>query len=304
VGEAKQEIETTPNVVIKGRHVLVVDDYAVSREITRKSLEKMSLRCDDAASVDEAGRKVAEAHKNNDPFDFVVLDYMLGENSGLDFCHSITRPDAHQPLPLVVMLTAYGYFTSAEKMTQQGVEAFLVKPFFPAHLEAILKLLLNGRLTNTKLPFVTRHTIIKMMRDAPGDKAAFASAFAGTRVLVAEDMPVNRMLMIKVLDKFGCSVDTASNGREAVLNAQKFIYDIIFMDCHMPEMDGHDATRKIREHEMPLGKHTPIIALTADAMTGDRERCKASGMDDHIGKPFKQEQIAEMIKKWWQKKAA
>ncbi|MDR3424066.1 MAG: response regulator [Alphaproteobacteria bacterium] len=294
-GEVKQEINALPQVVIKNRHALILDDYASSGEITRQYLENMGVRCDAATTVAAAKQKLGLSLQNNDPYDFIILDYMLGEDNGLNFCGEIAQTEN---APIVVMLTAYGYFTSLENMSQRGVAGFLVKPFLPAHMEAVLKLLLNGKVNKTPLPIVTRHTIIKMMSDSPDPKTPWASMFVGMRVLVAEDMPFNRMLMTKVLDKFGCSVDTAENGVEAVFKAQEKDYDIIFMDCHMPEMDGYAATRAIRERETPQNKRTTIIALTADAMTGDRDRCLTAGMDDHLSKPFKQEQIGEILKKW------
>lgn len=109
-------------------------------------------------------------------------------------------------------------------------------------------------------------------------------------------MKVNVMLMTKLLQKHGCIVDTALNGREAVEAAREKNYDIIFMDCQMPEMDGFEATEQIRQCEGD--RHTPIIALTADAMTGDREKCMAAGMDDYLNKPFKPEQITSLLQKW------
>jgi CheY-like chemotaxis protein len=186
-----------------------------------------------------------------------------------------------------------------ESLGQHGVSGFLVKPFLPIHLEGVLKVLLNGRENRSPLPVVTRHTIIRMLQESCDDKTqGLLPSIVGMRTLVAEDIPVNRLLMTKVLNKFGCNVDTASNGEEAVRMAKEHDYDIVFMDCHMPKMDGFDATRRIRESEAPMNKHTIIIALTADAMAGDKERCLAAGMDDHIGKPFKQEQIAAIMKKW------
>ena len=298
-GKIEQEIETMPDVSIEGKRILVVDDYAVSRTLIHKCVEKdLGLRCDTVETGEEAKNKIIHAIQENDPYAFAIIDYKLGDHNGLVLSNEITN-EAYVPAPIIVLLTAYGRFSSLESMTQQGISGFLIKPFFPLHLGAILKVLFHARETNTCLPIVTRHTIIKMLQEKANNKElAFIESIAGLRTLVAEDMPVNRLLMTKVLDKFGCSVDTAANGMEAVKMAQANEYDIIFMDCHMPEADGFEATRKIRAYEEPLNKHTVIIALTADAMTGDRERCLAAGMDDHIGKPFRQEQIAAVMKKW------
>jgi len=298
-GRIEQELQTLPDLSLKGKRALVVDDYKVSRMIVRKCLENdFGLRCDDAENAEDTKKRIFSSVDEKDPYDFVVLDYKLVDYNGLALSLEIANMEI-EPHPLVVMLTAYGRFASLERMVQHGVSGFLVKPFFPDQLEAILKIVINGRDTETPTPIVTRHSIIKMLQESTDDKTqGVINAITGMRTLVAEDMPVNRLLMTKVIDKFGCSIDTASNGKEAVQMARKNDYDIIFMDCHMPEVDGFEATREIRAYEETLNKHTVIIALTADAMTGDRERCLAAGMDDHIGKPFRQEQIAAIMKKW------
>ncbi len=126
--------------------------------------------------------------------------------------------------------------------------------------------------------------------------------FADTNVLVVEDMKVNLMLITKILEKHGCKVSSAANGRLGVEAVRNNTYDIVFMDCQMPEMDGFEATKNIRELE-GSEKHTVIVALTADAMTGDREKCLKAGMDDYLNKPIKPEQITKALKKWTQKEA-
>jgi CheY-like chemotaxis protein len=120
-------------------------------------------------------------------------------------------------------------------------------------------------------------------------------------VLAVDDIKVNLMLLTKILQKFECSIDTAANGREAVEMLRTFDYDIVFMDCQMPEMDGFEATRVIRKEEEAKNRHTIIVALTADAMTGDREKCMTVGMDDYLNKPFKSDQISGMLSKWLKK---
>ncbi|MDD3289256.1 MAG: response regulator [Alphaproteobacteria bacterium] len=298
LGETKNEINLLPEISLNNKNALVVDDYAISRTIIQKCVNNLSLRCDVAETTEEAKQKIASAAQKGNPYDFVIIDYKLGKDNGLDFCSEITQQESIVPPPLVIMLTAYGRFASLERMSSRGASGFLVKPFYPAQLEAVLKLLLSGRQSNTPLPIVTRHTIIKLLHDNFDDSAQATVFFENMNVLVVEDMPVNRLLMTKILDKHGCGVDTAPSGIVAVHMVQETKYDLVFMDCQMPEMDGYTATRKIREIENPLNKHTIIVALTADAMTGDRDRCLAAGMDDHIGKPFKQEQIIEMLKKW------
>jgi CheY-like chemotaxis protein len=123
--------------------------------------------------------------------------------------------------------------------------------------------------------------------------------YAGKRVLVVEDMKVNLMLLTKLLSKHDVRVDAAGNGLEAVDMLNKFQYDLVYMDCQMPEMDGFEATAEIRRIEKKEGKaHTVIVALTADAMTGDRDKCLNVGMDDYLNKPVRAAEIASTLEKW------
>ncbi|MFA6280040.1 MAG: response regulator [Bdellovibrionales bacterium] len=289
-----------PEVVLKNKRVLIVDDYDINCMIIKKSLDSLFLRCDVAVSFAQAKQKIKNAIQENDAYDFAILDYKLDQEDGLILCQEITRSDGFKPLPLVIMLTAYGRFISLDRMTEAGASGFLVKPFYPVQLEAVLKLMWQRREEKGSPLIVTRHTIIKMMEEddaVPQEKANLEEI----RILVVEDMPVNLMLMTKILDKYGCQVDTADGGDEAIEKVKKNHYDIVFMDCQMPEIDGYTATQRIREFEKPLGQHTTIIALTADAMTSDKECCLLAGMDDHVGKPFKQSQLIEAINKWCHK---
>jgi CheY-like chemotaxis protein len=118
-------------------------------------------------------------------------------------------------------------------------------------------------------------------------------------VLVAEDNVVNQRIAVRMLEKLGCRVDAVANGYEAVEALQRMTYDGIFMDCHMPEMDGYQATAAIRAHEAVYGGHVPIIAMTANAMQGDREHCLEAGMDDYVSKPVRSEVLAAVVQKWF-----
>ncbi|MFA5040186.1 MAG: response regulator [Bdellovibrionales bacterium] len=303
LGKSGHDIEVIPKVSLEGKRALIVDDYDVCCFIVRKYLEKdMKLRCDIALTAEEAKQKIMRAELENDPYNFVVVDYNLGKDDGLVLSEEITQKGKDKS-PIVVMLTAYAHLTSMEEMFRRGASGFLVKPFYPYQLEAVLKILQDGQQQKLSLPMITRLSVSQMMKNDSINKThELMHALFGMRVLIVEDMPVNRLLLSKIMDRAGCSIDTASDGEEAF---QKFIkrkFDIVFMDCHMPKVDGFESTKKIRDFEAASGTHTPIVALTADAMVGDKERCIAEGMDDYIGKPFKQAQLFQMMQKWVLKK--
>jgi len=299
LGHVVAETKIVSNVDIRDIRAIVVDDYDVSCMIIKKYLEKnMGLRCDTASNSKDAKLKISEAIKENDPYVLAVLDYKLGVDNGLNLCVELTNKSNISP-PLVIMLTAYGLFASLDRMAENGVAGFLVKPFYPAQLENMIKILVNSKQNNITIPILTKHNVVKMFKEDVNDNGVplVINSAIGLRVLVAEDMPLNRMIITRFLDKFGCSVDAAADGDEVVEMAKNNDYDVIFMDCHMPKRDGFAANNAIREMEKAFKKHITIIALTADAMAGDKERCIAAGMDDHIGKPFKQEQIYAVLER-------
>ncbi len=293
-------VANMPDILLTDKRALVVDDGVLGCKIMGECLCKLRVRTDVCLSGKDALSKIVSAAQAGDPYDFVVLDYRLGETGCLQFCDDLASADSAKEKPLIVLLTAYGHISSLAQFSARGIKGFIIKPFMPAQMEATLKLVLDGKLRNIPSAVVTRHTVTKILHASETVSAPSAiETFEGLKILIAEDLPFNRMLLEKALAKNGCCVDVAVNGVEAVEKAEKGSYDIILMDCQMPEMDGYMATRKIRENEARAkGKHMPIVALTADALTTDRDRCLAAGMDDHLGKPFKQEQIVAIIKKW------
>lgn len=299
-GIAKREFLSVDHVDIRGGRVLIVDDYLTSCEILYRMLSAKGLSCDTALSIGEAKAKLFNAVYQKKPYFFVVLDYRIGDEIGLDLCR-ILKEEASYGAPSVIMVSAYGKVAALNKISEAGASGFLPKPIYPDQLETMMKLLWDARHRGEALRFLTVHDLVKARRSSgAGNEELSPDTFKGLRALVVEDNPVNKLLLCKTLDKLGCLSDTATNGAEAVRAIRESNYDIVFMDCQMPEMDGYTATREVRRVEEGTDRHTLIVALTADAMTGDRERCLGAGMDDYIGKPFKLEQIAAVLRKWQQ----
>lgn len=207
----------------------------------------------------------------------------MPDMNGAELAQAIQADPNLASMPLV-LLCPVGQQGSGHQ--HEGVAAYLTKPVRQAQLYTCLEMVM------TEIPQFSAAIL-----DAPGslgDKQEQIQA----RVLLAEDNAVNQKVAVQLLKKMGCRVDTVANGREAVEALAHVAYDLVLMDCQMPEMDGFMATARIREQEAASGGHITIIAMTANAMTGDREHCIAAGMDDYVSKPVQYAQLFEVLKKW------
>jgi len=286
-----------PDCDLSGLRVLAVDDMKLNQEILYQYLHTWRMRCDVCASADQAMKMLEDAAKNGDPYHFALIDYRISGTNGLQLAEWIKSSSV--PLDATLfMITALGQVVTSSKLQEKGFAGFFIKPFYPDQLKAALQILWDAKKHGKELPLVTRHMVTTMLRTKTGESTIQPDMFLGTKVLAVEDMKVNMMLITKILEKHGCEVFPAVNGREAVEKMRTKHYDMVFMDCQMPEMDGFDATRKIREEEADHRRHTTIVALTADAMTGDREKCLQAGMDDYLNKPLKPQQVTDMLRKW------
>ncbi len=186
----------------------------------------------------------------------------------------------------LVLLTSFSQRGHGQEARQAGIAAYLTKPIHPSHLHDCLVLVLGTPEETPATALITRHSV------------AEARAQLRARVLVAEDNIVNQKVAVRMLEKLGCRADITANGLEAVQAVAHMAYDIVFMDCQMPDMDGYAATATIRAREAQTHSHLPIIAMTANAMQGDREKCLAAGMDDYVSKPVKEGELLAMLQKW------
>jgi len=240
-----------------------------------------------AAEATDAKQALAHmrwAQSASEAYDVAILDFALPDATGLDLAREITDDPALAGTCKVV-LAATGERGDARAARLAGVDGYLTKPVREKHLRSCLAAVLGHTSDKAPAALVTRHRL---------DEEA---ASRRPHVLLAEDDTINARIAVRTLEKLGYRVDLVSGGDEAVESLGRREYAAVLMDCQMPGMDGYAATAAIRENEQGA-VHTPIIAMTASAMSGDRQRCLNAGMDDYLSKPFKAEVLAAVLGKW------
>jgi PAS domain S-box-containing protein len=261
---------------LAGRHVLVVDDNDNNRLILSEQLARWRVRTTTAPDADTAEVAVAEARAAGEPVDAVLLDMSMPDRDGLDLARALHADPAHAQLPLI-MLTSSGPPTP-EELADAGIVACLTKPT------------LAGELRTTML-----RELAQREPRPDGVPRRTSEPTITHRVLVVEDNPVNQMVAVGLLRALGYAATTADDGLVAVQEMRAGGYDAVLMDVQMPRMDGYAATRAIRAEETV---HVPVIAMTAAAVEGERERCLAAGMDDFLTKPVDPSALAAVLERW------
>ncbi len=269
-----------PPVSLAGTFVAVVDDNKTNRAILERYLKSWGLRERSFESGREALQEMQVAAHGDDGFDVAIVDMMMPGMDGRTVASQI-RSDERLKELVVILLTSAGQ--SEEPVP--GVDAELVKPVRPSQLFDVLHTLLAERSLRSERP------------GAPVELGPPDQARQWSRVLIVEDNAANLKVTVRMVERLGYRADVAANGAEAVNILKGLQYDAVLMDCQMPEMDGYEATRLIRADE-GAGAHVPIIAMTAAALAGDRERCLAAGMDDYISKPVKLHVVAALLERW------
>jgi PAS domain S-box-containing protein len=274
---------------LRGIRVLVVDDNPTNRRILDAMLRNWGMAPACAESGEQALVKIRLAAEAGEAFPMILTDMQMPGMNGFELVERIRQiPGNHAAA--IVMLSSAGGGGDRERSRELGVAAYLLKPIRQADL---------------------RETIARVMGLREGSEAAAVrepvaperrDAADGLRVLVAEDNAVNQKLIVRLLEKRGHRVTLAGNGREAVDAAERESFDLVLMDMQMPEMDGFEATAMIRVRERQSGQHLPIVALTAHAMKGDREKCLAGGMDDYLSKPIQPAELEEVLRRYGRKR--
>ncbi len=297
--QSEQTIEenNVPNCDLSGKRALIIGGSQENCMILRAYLKSLHIRYDIFSFGVDALEAAKKAANEGDQYHFALVDYYLaGQYNGQELAQLFKKDPTVSDVILIIS-TAFSQVASRESLEKNGFSCLFIKPIYPTQFRAALQILWDAKIRGEKNYLLTRHKINSLLYGKTHKEITQANMFEGAKVLVVEDMKVNLMLITKILEKHGCLVSSASNGSEGVKMVCDNIYDIVFMDCQMPEMDGFEATHHIREYEGDK-KHTTIVALTADAMTGDREKCLKAGMDDYLNKPIKPEQIASTLRKW------
>jgi len=284
-------------VDMAGLRVLVVDHNEVNLRVLREQLATWDMRTEAVASSQDALIALHEAHANGDPFGMALITHLAlvidGNRLGQDI-----KGDPDLSDTVLVLLTPAGERGDASYRSELGFSAYLSGPLRQNEFLDVLTRVWTAHVRGEAIGLVTRHTIAET-RAAGDERPAVGEQLTHAKVLVAEDNAVNQEVAIELFRALGCEADIAANGEEAVAMYEAGAYDLIFMDCQMPKMDGYGATRAIREREAD-GEHVPIIAMTAHALKGDRERCLEAGMDDYLAKPVDPDKVMDTVLRWFQ----
>jgi CheY-like chemotaxis protein len=329
----KAQTALLPRANLYGLRVLSVDDNSTNRTILHHYCTSWGMQCDSAADGVQGLERLRAAAASGHLYDVVLIDFQMPGMDGLELARAIKADPTLATLPLV-LLTSAGLRGEAQQARDAGLDAYLLKPIRQSQLFDCLTTVLGHaqrQETQRPAPLITRHTL--------AEKEVQSRPF----ILIAEDNVVNQKLVVRLLDKLGYRADVAANGREALEALACIPYAAVLMDCQMPEMDGFEATRVIREWEaarnaerglmnaeskiQPMSltaqssglgfsdprlrtpdsrpwtldsrlSRLPIIAMTANAMPGDRERCLEVGMDDYISKPIHIDTLKAVLERW------
>jgi CheY-like chemotaxis protein len=272
-----------PPELLQGVKVLVVDDNRTNRRILEGMLMRWQMKPTLVEGGKEALAQLSAAREAGDPYGLILTDMHMPDMDGFTLVEQIRkRPEVSTAT--IMMLTSAGHRGDAARCQELGVSAYLLKPIRQSELREAVARVLGAREQEGAIPLVTRFSL----QDAR-EPDAFLS------VLIAEDNLVNQRLAVRLLEKRGHQVAVAATGIEALKALEKEKFDLVLMDVQMPEMDGLEATVAIRQKEKGSGLHQAIVALTAHAMKGDREKCLAAGMDGYLTKPIRPQELDHLL---------
>ena len=274
--------------VLRGIRAMVVDDSPTDREIIHRYIVSWGVRNGSVANGEQALELLHRAVQAGDPYEVAIIDFVMPGMDGLALCRAIVADPLLQKTKLV-LITAHDAGEIRREAMRIGVAAYLAKPIRQSQLFNCLAVIAEGTVRaeeDQAPPALVLQSAIPTLKSN------------GKPILLAEDNSTNQILAVAQLKKLGFVADVVSNGRDAVDAFSTREYALILMDCHMPVMDGYESTAVIRKLEQSKERKTPIVAMTANAMEGDRERCLSRGMDDYLPKPVRLESLRECIDRW------
>ncbi len=296
-----QELAPTPSedsVDLSKIRALVVEQSEINQRILHEQLASWKIACSTAPSHERALSELQRAKAEGCPYDIAIISHHRPQVDGAELGEAI-KADASLSETALVLLTAAGQRGDAMRISDLGFSAYLCGPLRQSEFFNALMRVWSARLKGESIGLVTRHTIAESRE--PGSPVPESTGeFIHAKVLVAEDNAVNQEVAVELFHSLGCAVDIARDGERAVQMYESGSYDVIFMDCQMPRLDGYEATREIRRREEEaVREHTPIVAMTAHAVKGDREKCLESGMDDYIAKPVSPDVVMAALLRWF-----
>ncbi len=267
-------------ISLRDMPALVVDDNATNRRSLSQMLHRWGMKPQTATNSQQALSMLSEAKRRNAPYKVILLDARMPEMDGFDLVKRM-HSELGDSRVIMMVLSSAGLRGDAQRCRELGIAAYLTKPIEQNQLIGAIKLALGEKM---RKQLITRHSLREN-----GERKL--------NILLAEDNFINQKLVVAMLERWGHSIIIANDGREAVAASAKQDFDLILMDIQMPEMDGFEATQAIRQREKHNGLHTQIVAMTANAMQEDRQRCLAAGMDDYLSKPLSTENLWRILHK-------
>jgi PAS domain S-box-containing protein len=283
-GRKKDRIIFNPSPDLRGMHVLIADDNAMSRKVLKPMLESFTFTVSQAESGEQA-LKVLEQATPDAPVDLVIMDWRMPGMDGIEASRRILSSRTLTKIPAIIMITSYSGGDIMKQAEAAGINGFLIKPVSPSHLFNSIMQVFDRQMADP-------HSRGKEKASIQYD----LTPIMGARVLVVEDNEINQQVAAEMMELAGLVVSIAKDGKQGVSMVEASMFDAVLMDIQMPGMDGYQATRKIRQNQR--NKELPIIAMTAHAMIGDREKSLEAGMNDHITKPIDPDQLFSILVQW------
>ncbi|MBL3617389.1 MAG: response regulator [gamma proteobacterium endosymbiont of Lamellibrachia anaximandri] len=292
---ASQPPAILPHADLHGTRALIVDENRLNLRVYHDQIIRYGINIDTASSREEALNLIEKSLTNDRHYHIILLDSNFEKTSEESLATDISELDEYSKTSLV-LLTSSGTRGDAKFFENQGFAAYLVKPAHSNLLKETLESVLALSLDKSNSSIITRHNIEESHPNTVSKEVQF-----NAKVLLVEDVIANQKVASIVMRKFGLEVDIADNGLTALERISETNYDLVFMDCQMPKLDGYETTIELRKREKNVNHRLPIIALTANQIETEKQRCIASGMDDFLGKPFEWAELVAILDKWLNK---